>query len=119
MNRMLFSCVGVCLVAAGCTAHPPALARDTGRAVASVESGAPEESRKFDIPAEDVTVAVPEWSEQGRTKVLFDFSAVRGRQTHAVEGTLLPAQALKSMLMDTGLSFRYVNENTVAITTDR
>ncbi len=119
MNRVLLSYVGVFLAVAGCTSHPVVLTHDAEHAARSVESGTPPEARKFDIKAEDATVALNEWSQQGNLQILADFSALRGRQTHAVEGTLPPAQALKSMLMGTGLSFRYVNENTMAIATDR
>ena len=119
MNRMLFSCVGVCLVAAGCTSHPPVLTRDTGHLVASVKTGAPEESRKFDIPAEDARVALNEFSRQANVQLPFDFTAFRGLQTHAVEGMWQPSDALKAMLKDTGFVANVVNERTWAIGTGR
>jgi hypothetical protein len=123
MNQALLSCVGLCLVIAGCTSHPALSTHASGHAAPpaalSPQPGVDSELRKFDIPAGDARVALNEFSRQSNLQVLFDFTALRDRQTPAVEGMLRPEEALNTMLLGMGLVFRYVNENTVAIATDR
>lgn len=107
MNRALISGLGVCILVSGCVS------------TSAVPSGTRATLRKFDIPAEDATVALNEWSRQGNKQVLFDFSELRGRQTRAVAGTLEPSEALKLMLKDSGLNVSTVNERTIAIGLER
>lgn len=118
MNRVSVSTVGLCLVIFGCASSPRLLTRVGGHAIPTVASDAHPELRNFDIPAEDATVALNELSRQGNMQVLFDSVALRGRETHAVEGMLPPARALESMLKDTGLRFTPVNEKTVVVVVD-
>lgn len=118
MNRVLLSYVGLCLMISGCAAHQALSTHDAGQP-ASAKSGMPQELRKFDIQAEDATIALNEWSKQADQQLLFDFSLVRGRQTHPVAGMLQPSEALKSMLKDTGLVASVLNERTWTIAPDR
>ena len=119
MNRALLSCITLLSVASGCTSRPASPTHNAGQPVAPIVSSAAPELRKFDIAAGDARVALNEFSRQANLQVLFDFAALRDRQTHAVAGVLPPREALKSMLRDTGLSAQNVNERTLAITPDQ
>ncbi len=119
MNRALLSGVSLLVLICGCASHPALSTHDTGRPAPSADPGTYSELRKFDIEVTDARVALNEFSEQADQQVLFDYSALRGRQTHTVVGTLQPAEALKAMLQDTGMVVGYVNERTVAITLGR
>ena len=119
MNRMLLSYLGLLSLLSGCATHT-LKAPDAGRpaaAVAANPAAAPADSqpRPFNIKAADATDALNEFSRQADVQVLFDFGALRGRQTLAVMGSLPPEQALASMLKNTGLVYAYVNDRTVAI----
>lgn len=118
MNRMSLSLIGLALLISACTSTSTLSGRDRGHAMPAVTSGAHSERRKFNIPAEDARVALNEWSRQANLQLLFDYSALGGRQTHAVQGRLPPVQALEAMLKDTGLNVSTVNENTLAIGAD-
>jgi hypothetical protein len=115
MNRVLLGYVSLCLLISGCTSSSALSTRDAGHKTPSVESGAHEELRQFNIAAADAPTALNEFSRQANKRVLFDYSVLRTRQTRAVEGMLQPSEALGSMLKDTGLVARDVNELTVAI----
>jgi hypothetical protein len=119
MNRLLLSYVSLLSLISGCTSSAALSTHDAGVKMSSVESGAHEELRKFDIPAGDASTALNEFSREANKQVLYDFNVLRNRQTRAVEGMLQPSEALKSMLKGTGLVARNVNELTVAITPDR
>ena len=116
MNRVLLSCVSLLSVICGCTSSSALPTHGAGPKLSSVESGAHEELRKFDIAAGDGSTTLSEFSRQANKQVLFDFQALRNRQTHGVQGMLQPSEALRSMLKDTGLVARNVNEQTVSIT---
>jgi hypothetical protein len=119
MNKVLLGYVSLLFLSFGCTSPSALSTHDAGRKMPSVESGANEELRKFDIPAGDAPTTLSEWSRQADKRVLFDFSVLRNRQTRGVEGMLQPSEALRSMLENTGLVASNVNELTVAITPDR
>ena len=119
MNRVLLSYISLCLLISGCTSSSALSTHDAGHKMPSVESGAHEELRKFDIAAGDAPTALSEFSRQANKQVLFDYGVLRTRQTRGVEGMLQPSEALISMLKDTGLVAHDVNELTVAITPNR
>ena len=119
MNRVLLSGVIFLSLASGCTSHPASPTHNAAQPVSPIVSSTAPGLRKFDIAAGDARVTLNEFSRQANLQILFDFAALRGRQTHAVAGMLPPAEALKSMLTDTGLSAQDVNERTLAITPDR
>jgi hypothetical protein len=119
MNRVLLSYVSLCLLISGCTSSSALSTHDAGHKMASVKSGAHEELRKFNIAAGDAPAALNEFSRQANKQVLYEYTILQTRQTHAVEGMLQPSEALKSMLKGTGLVANNVNELTVAIVPDR
>jgi iron complex outermembrane recepter protein len=69
----------------------------------------------FHIAAGDAAATLNEFSRQSNLQLLFDYSVVRGRRTHAVTGDLPAAAALHRMLQDTGLTFDFVNDRTLSI----
>jgi hypothetical protein len=119
MNRVLLSYVSLLSLISGCTSSSALSTHDAGQKMPSVESGAHEELRQFNIAAGDAPTALNEFSRQANKQVLFDYAVLRTRQTRGVEGMLQPSEALRSMLKDTGLVARDVNELTLAITPDR
>jgi len=119
MNRVLLSYVSLLSLISGCTSSSALSTHDAGHKMPSVESGAHEEVRKFDIAAGNAPTALNEFSRQANKQVLFDYAIVQTRQTRGVEGMLQPSEALRSMLKDTGLFAHDVNELTVAVTPDR
>jgi iron complex outermembrane recepter protein len=69
----------------------------------------------FHIDAGDAARTLNEFSRQSNLQLLFDYSVVTGRRTHAVSGDLPAVVALQKMLEDTGLGFDYVNDRTLSI----
>lgn len=70
----------------------------------------------FHIEAGDATRTLNEFSRQSSLQLLFDYNIVRGRKTRAVSGEYEASAALRQMLVDTGLTFDFVNERTLAVT---
>lgn len=71
---------------------------------------------EFHVAAGDASRTLNEFVRQAGLQLLFDYSVVRGRLTQAVEGRFEPRDALQRMLENTGLTFRLVNERTLAVT---
>ncbi len=71
---------------------------------------------EFHIAPGEATLTLNEFSRQANLQLLFDFLIVRGRLTRAVEGSFEPRDALRRMLANTGLTFDFVNERTLAVT---
>ena len=115
MNRVLLGYVSLLTLISGCTSPSTLSTHDAAHKIPSVESGAHEELRNFNIAAEDAPTALSEFSRQANKQVLFDYALLRDRQTRGVEGMLQPSEALRSMLKDTGLVADNVNEQTFAI----
>jgi len=69
----------------------------------------------FDIQAGDASVTLYQFSQQAGLQLGFDFPLVRGRKTQAVKGTYEPREALRQLLANTGLTFEFVNERTLAV----
>jgi iron complex outermembrane recepter protein len=73
------------------------------------------ERRQFDIPAGAVVHSLHSFSQQSQLQILFDADAVDDITAHAVRGDLEVSEALSTMLGDTALAYRFVNDRTVAI----
>ncbi len=73
---------------------------------------------QFDIPAQDAAAALAEFSEQAGLQLLFDFDAVQGIDTQAVNGRMRVADALGRLLTGTGLTYEVINERTISILRD-
>ncbi len=73
------------------------------------------EPMKFEVAASDASNALSTFSTQAGLQILFEHRAVEGRRTQAVVGEYEPSAALELLLKQSGLTFEFVNENTVAI----
>jgi hypothetical protein len=119
MDRVLLSYVGLVSLMSGCASSSSLSTRDAEHTPPPVESVAPEEAREFHIAAADAPTALNEFSRQSNKQVLFDLALLNERRTRGVEGLLQPSDALRSMLKDTGLVPRDIDERTVVISPAR
>src|SRR5688572_9276953 len=71
---------------------------------------------KIDIAAGPAGQALKQFIAQTGLQLLFDYNAVNRLTTQPVNGHLEAAEALKRMLEGTGLTFEFVNERTVTVT---
>lgn len=62
-----------------------------------------EETRRFDLPADDAAAALRRFAEISGREILFSTDAVRGVRTNAVRGEFTEFAALAHMLVGTGL----------------
>jgi iron complex outermembrane receptor protein len=69
----------------------------------------------FEIAAGDAATTLKEFAAQAHLQLLFDYKAVQFLKTPAVKGQLEPSEALKMLLRGTGLTFRQVNDRTIAV----
>jgi outer membrane receptor protein involved in Fe transport len=72
-------------------------------------------SMRFEIAAGDAANALSQFSQQSGLQMLFLKKAVVGHSTRAVSGELEPKAALAMLLEESGLTFEFMNERTVAI----
>lgn len=68
----------------------------------------------YDIPAGDASKTLGIYLQQTRIEMLYVATAVRGRKTRPVHGTLEPRVALALMLEGTDLGFRFTPDFTFA-----
>ena len=84
-------------------------------ALSVASSVAVAEPVKFEVTASDATDALSTFSTQAGLQILFEHRAVEGRRTQAVVGEYEPSAALELLLKQSGLTFEFVNDKTVAI----
>lgn len=70
---------------------------------------------RFEINAGNAAESLAEVSKQSGLQMLFVQEAVEGRMMPAIAGRFEPEVALKRLLADSGLTFRFVNDRTVTI----
>ncbi len=61
------------------------------------------QAREFRIPAQDAKAALAEFGRQSGRELLFDYEGVQGHLTHELIGLFEPAEAIRLLLLDTGL----------------
>lgn len=71
--------------------------------VLTLATGALAQQRRFDVPAQDATQAVPEFARQAGLQIIAPGSQLRGIRTQAVRGDHDVRAALTAMLRGTGL----------------
>jgi iron complex outermembrane receptor protein len=69
----------------------------------------------FDIAAGAAPTTLKEFASQAHVQLLFDYKAVQSLRTPAVRGQFEPSEALKMLLRGSGLTFRQVNDRTIAV----
>lgn len=73
------------------------------------------EARRFDIPAQPLADAIVLFNRQSGLQVTADGGSMSGRTSTAVQGEQAPMQALGTLLSGTGLTWRVVDDRTVAL----
>jgi iron complex outermembrane recepter protein len=69
----------------------------------------------FDIAAGSAPTTLKEFAAQAHMQLLFDYRAVQALKTPAVKGQIEPSEALKALLRGSGLTFRQINDHTIAV----
>ena len=93
-----------CLLVAGCAALS---------AVVQAQSTAP--AVRFDIPAGRLADALDSFGEQSGLQIVYNHTAVDNKSSPAVSGSMRAADGLRQLIHDSGLSWRYVDERTIAV----
>lgn len=75
-------------------------------------------SARFDIDEQSLASALRAFGEQSGTAVLFDDALVAGRVSQGVHGTASPPDALRILLLGTGLGARFASTNAFTVTAD-
>jgi outer membrane receptor protein involved in Fe transport len=70
---------------------------------------------KFDIAAGAAPTTLKDFAAQAHMQLLFDYRALQGVKTPELKGELTPEEALKILLGGSGLTFRQINDHTIAI----
>ena len=71
--------------------------------------------RHFDIQSEVATLALKEFARQADISLVFSSTVVANRQTSGIHGDFTVIDGLRKLLDGTGLSFKQVSANTIAI----
>jgi iron complex outermembrane receptor protein len=114
-SRGLAGAAGLCgaLLAMGgvdAWAQVPGARREPERIVV-----AQAETRAFNIPAQPFAAALIAFGQQSGLQVTVDSELVAGRQARPVVGQFAPAEALRRLLAGTGLDWRRIDAQTVAL----
>lgn len=72
-------------------------------------------TRYFEIPAQPLTSAITSFGDQAAIQVTVDGSILSGLTSTSVNGNLTPVEALNRLLTGTGIGFRWVNGNSIAL----
>lgn len=72
-------------------------------------------TRSFDIPSQPLQDAIVLFHRQSGVQVTASGGIMAGRVTSAVRGRHTPTQALSRMLDNTGVNWRWINDQTVAL----
>lgn len=83
--------------------------------VASVSAAGLEEAHQFSIEAQALDLALVAFSRQADVQVITASADLKSLRTQGVSGGKSVADALRQLLAGTGLTFRQVGDNTVAI----
>lgn len=71
--------------------------------------------RHFDIQSEVAALALKEFARQADISLVFSSTVVANRQTSGIHGDFTVTEGLRKLLDGTGLSFKQVSANTIAI----
>jgi len=83
---------------------------------AQAETVAESKLVRFDIPAQPVATALLRFSEQAGIQVTMPGADTRAINTPGVQGSYQAGEALRLLLLGTGLQYRYVDATTVVVT---
>jgi hypothetical protein len=99
-------------------ASPPLAAQMRTPAEASQGSEETHAPTRFDIDAQPLATALRGYSEATGIAVLFDDSLVAGRSSPGIHGTIDPRDALRVLLVGTGLNAHFASMNAFTVTAD-
>lgn len=71
----------------------------------------------FNLPEQPLATALREIAARSSINILFDRALVAGRTAPALQGRATLEQALDFVLADTGLTYRYLGQNTISVVT--
>lgn len=71
---------------------------------------------RIDLPEQSLAESLKAVANQTNTNVLFDLKAVEGIKAPAISDELTPQEAVKQLLLGTGLTAEEVNEHTIVLT---
>ncbi|MFT8559948.1 MAG: TonB-dependent siderophore receptor [Acetobacter sp.] len=83
-------------------------------ALATIAHADPVASKPFHIPAQSLPSALALFGRQAGLQVSIPAALVEGKISHAVDGTMAPAQSLAQILSGTGLTYR-INGSVVTL----
>ena len=73
------------------------------------------EQRDFDIPPQALAAALRLFGRQSGLQVAADSGLLAGLQAPGLQGRYLPEEALRRLLLDTGVTFRFSGDDTVTL----
>src|SRR5690242_19714364 len=73
------------------------------------------QQRSFDVPAQEATKSIPEFARQAGIQISAPSERLKGMRTPAIRGALTTDEALGKLLEGTGLTYLYLDRNTIAI----
>src|SRR6202042_3417099 len=71
--------------------------------------------KDLNVPAEDLSPALQTVATTFELQVLYPTQVAKDLKTHGAVGSFTPDDALKTVLSDTGLSYKYLDANTVTV----
>jgi iron complex outermembrane recepter protein len=74
-------------------------------------------ARQYNIPAQSLNNAMMQFAADSNLKLLFTADTVRGMTTNGLDGSMTSTQALSKLLQGSGMTYRFVDANTVTIET--
>ena len=83
----------------------------------SISVSATELPKTFDIAPQALNDALVSFAQQANIELIFSTDSVRGLTSPKLHGQMSAEQALGMLLKDSGLSFRFINNNTAALLT--
>jgi Secretin and TonB N terminus short domain len=69
----------------------------------------------FDIPAQPLAAALHAYGRQASVQVFYDSRSAAGRESVAVQGRMVPDEALKRLLANTNLEIRHAGNDAVTL----
>ncbi|MEM6277581.1 MAG: TonB-dependent receptor [Pseudomonadota bacterium] len=105
--RFLTTTTLLAMAVAGAQTAPAAKAQETT------------ESRAFSIPAQPLPAALIAFADQSGLTLVYDARIARGQSSPGANGLLSPDAALRDLLADSGLTFRFTSATSVTLSRER
>ncbi|MEJ0034956.1 MAG: TonB-dependent receptor [Gammaproteobacteria bacterium] len=86
-----------------------------GVCIAPVSATAQSAAQAYDIPADDLNSALRKFSSQSRIQLIYATELVAGKKSATLSGNYPPGEALRRLLVGSGLESQSVNEKTIVL----